>query len=672
VHVARPVRVSFTLALSLSIGSLVAAGASHAQPRLAPGVAHLPPGGIVARLPPPGATAFSSPQSVTPPFGLQILNSTFITQTPAFTAFSPKGLVEVQNPAVVFEFPITPDQNAYIATPGGLHFAYKAIGWLGTVGVEACLTRQELTAWPGATAVPARPDDATTCPAEQDVVHSQFVSRAWYQVTSVKVDEYVVQNGGFTISPTPIPLNIQQIDMPMRFHTNGYTLYYTNAHPGPNSYADACPKPQFCTDSQIVDLHTNPFTLVVMPTALIQLKVLPQTIVYLPPGDASLADNKVTATFTTTLTAGQTTQVDNSVGHDQWMEDVDQTSDTVSIAKVFSEGYSSSTDTRWDTKTTVKTGQALERDLQGVNQTQTIIDRQVKGNAVNVPGPAGTFANAPFWSDEVVVLVHPQFAMWDFYGKTTVQLIAASSTGTLPDTIAETVGELDACARGVGSNSAGIAFTPADSVGTDILTPTDCKALAALDPFYNKGQSANVSNRGTLFAAPQPYGTPTSGPPEANSITLSKIDSTQTSVTTQSTQTYAATAEDIVATTTSQGLSLGLNTSALNSALSLGLTSQVTLKQGSSSDTSQTMTLTYKNSSVTTNRVDVAVTGTIADCPPTGNGVCVARAYAPQVTVYLDNVFGGLMFVDPGAPCEPQPACRIALPVGPQPVSNAP
>jgi hypothetical protein len=628
----------------------VAAGltAAQAQPT-PPRRVQLPPGALHEVFQPVGnGTTFAAPQDVTSPFGLQIMGGSAIVHT---SNFSSAGVLEVGNPSIVFQFPITPDVNGYLATPGGLHFAYKSIGWTGAVALEACLTPAEVPAWSGATAVAPRPDDASTCPPEDDLVHVKIVQRAWYQVATAHVDEYVVQNAGFVNVPTNVPVNLQQIVAPMRVHMNGYELFYTAAHTGPNDFNAACPQ-NVCNGKQ--DLRTSPFKVVVLPAALIQLKVLPQSIIYLPPGNNSFASYKVSATFTTVVTAGAVNQVDNSQSNDEWMEDINQTTGTATIAKIFNLGYSSSDDTRWDNKTVVKTGQSLEHDLQGQNSQQIIVTRQVKSTAVNVPGAAGTIANEPFWSDQVVMLIHPQFAFWDFYGKTTLQLIAASSAGSaLPDDIMIPISELDACAQGQAPFQTGFPITPA-SGKPDVLTATDCKALAAIDPFYERGQSADPGGRGTLFAPTQPYGTPTSGPGSPGLIDLQHIDSQQITVTNQGVQTFASTVEDIVATTQSQGLKLGISSGSLVPGLSLGLQQDITLKQGSNTDTAQTMTLTFKNSSATTSRVDVTVEGSISDT--------VNRGYPPMVAVYLDNVYGGLMFVDPTAPavpCTPQPICTV-------------
>jgi hypothetical protein len=631
-------------------------GAVQGQPAPAPVVSPIiskVPGGVGRVLGPIGQpSGLATPQDIAAPF---LLNTVFIAPALANNPSAPSTtLVIVQNPSIVFQFPIVPDMDYW---PAG-YKSSPTFGVTAAVGTEACLTAQEATAWPGATEI--QPTDTTGCPTEDDLVHTRILPRAWYQVASVNVDEYVVQNSEPVQVASPAPVQLQQIDTPMRFHLKGFIYQYGALHTGPNDYNAACKPPQ-CGNGNF-EVRTNPFTVVVLPAFMFQLKVLPQTIVYLPPGNASFGSYTVTTTFTTTLTAGDTSQIDNSNSNDQWTEDVDQTDASVDISKILSLGFSSSDDTKWDTKTTVKAGQSQEHDLQSQTQVQIAATAKVIASTANVPGKSGTPANEPFRGDDVIVLVHPQFAVWDFYGKTTVQLIAASNS-TTPDDIGERVSDLDACASGIAPFPNGIPFTAATGA-QDVLTAADCRNLVILDPFYGKGQAANVSARGTLFAAQQAYGVAPSSPPGPGNglgLDLKQISSLQTTVTNQSTQTYASTVEDIVATSQSAGLKIGA--SAPISGLTLGLSNTTTVKQGTNSDNSQTMTLTYKNSSATSFRQDIAIEGSINDNQN--------RGYPPQVAVYLDNIFGGMMPVDPDAPpvpCKPQPICTVAAPVGSQPV----
>jgi hypothetical protein len=233
-----------------------------------------------------------------------------------------------------------------------------------------------------------------------------------------------------------------------------------------------------------------------------------------------------------------------------------------------------------------------------------------------------------------------------------MQLIAAQSAGGLPDDIAVTVGELDACANHAGPFANGYTFITATE-DQDVLTADECKALAKLDPFYGIGQSADVTKRAQLLVPWQTYGVPLVGTESDKSLDIQVITSNSITVTDQNTASYASTVEDVVSTSWSQGITIGGGIPDAH----LGLSESVTLKSGSSTDNALTMTLVYKNSSATTNRIDVQTEGAINDG--------VRRADSPQVEVYFDDAFGSLLFRDPKAPCSPMPACVKLAPPGP-------
>jgi hypothetical protein len=588
-------------------------------------------------------TPFGSPDTITSPFGLQIVNATTTVPTTAKAPFV------AHNPSVIFNFPVTPDIDAWLN--GGLHFAYQAVGWKGHIYTEACLTDDEALLWPNR--VPKGADSAT-CPTKEDLTAQTFIPRNWYQVADAKADLYVIQNSGFIYIPTQVPVNLQQIANVLRFHLNGYTYYYASNHEGPNDLSAACTGPA-CSDAQ-ADVYSPPFQLAVLPAAMIQLKVVPETIIYLPPGDKSSGILTVTKTFSTTVTAGETIGIDNTNAQDDWVELVDQGGFTGDIGKVFDLGFNATTDSKWDTKTTLKAGQALDRDIQGLHQTQTAFTRTIQAAHTTIPGANGPYATEPFWGDQIVVLVHPQLAVWDFYGRPIVQQIAASSANGLADDIAITTPELDACAKGIAPFAQGYKFTTA-SGQQEVLTAAECKSLVSLDPFWSKGgQSADLTGRGQIVVASQEYGIPVVGPPTENSLDIQTITSNSETVTDQNTSTYASTVEDIVSTNWSSGITFGLNTGTVFKPFNFGLSDSVDLKAGSSTDKSLTMQLTYTNSSATLHRVDIQTEGKIDDD--------TNRGYTPHVEVYQDDLFGSYMFRDPDAKCSPMPACRSTAPLG--------
>lgn len=639
----RLARTSMIFALSIAIPPLC--GIATAQAQDSPlNDFHIPVEPVLALPDPP--SQFRGPETLTPPFGLQIVNSTVVVHT---STFEPDGVLVAHNPSVVFNFPITPDIRAYL--DGGMHFAYKAIGWVGHIYTEACLTDSEALQWPGRV---AKGPDSATCLSKPDIATHTFTPRQWYQVADARADLYVVQSQGFVLIPTPAPVNIQQIVVPLRFHLSGYTYYYPNNHTGPNDLNAACSGP--ACGPRLADVHTPAFNLVVAPAALMQIKALPETIVYLPPGNRSNGTFSLTKTFGTTITAGETVGIDNTNSQNDWTQLVSGGDFTGNIAKVLDLGFSGSSETRWDRKTTIKAGQSLDRDLQGVNQTATAFARTVTADADTIPGPDGPFEKQPFWGDLVVILVHPQLAVWDFFGRPIVQQFAASSAGGLPNDIAIPVSELDACANGMAPFQNGYAFMTA-SHEQEVLTAEECRNLAALDPFWGKGQSADLTGRGQLMVASQAYGIPVVGPQTENSLDIQAITSDAETVTNTTTVTYESTVESILATSWSAGIKFGLDTGSLFGPFDFGLGDSVTLSAGESIDAAVTMSLNYSNSSATTYREDILTEGNIDDN--------VNRGYSPHVEVYRDDIFGSLIFRDPDALCSPLPECRSVAPLGP-------
>jgi hypothetical protein len=630
------------------------------------------------------------PDSVTSPYALQIMtgptivNSALLINNAASTA---NNLVFVHNPAVWFNFPVTPDAEAL----GTFDSNYKAIGFTGTVSIEACLSGDEAKNWPSLTPEPA---DPTTCPTVLDPVNDakldadgnvvkdangnpvpgqNFIFRTWYQVGfPANADLYVTQNGstvsnaGIVAAPVQLAVTLQQVLTPMRFHvTNGAEYLYVNNHTGPNDATAACAGVTTAVCLRFLsglnfgggDFYTPPINVVTLPMAMIQLKVVPQTIIYMPPGNNSTSCIKRTQTFSTTVTAGATTEVDNSNSQDDWMETAVQGDVTATIAKVFSLGFSEAQDDRWDTKTTLKTGQASEHDVMQLNQSVIWSALGSNSSKSAVPGAAGAFEDEPFWGDEVRVLVHPQLAVWSFSGRPpSVQLVAASAAGGAPDEIGIEINQLDSCARGVAPNASGYSF-PTATGQTETLSAAECKTLAGLDPFYGNGQSATLTSRGQLVYGPDEYGTPPGGEGD-HYISVGDTESTADTQTDTDTTTYASTVEDIVATKWSAGITFSATSNSAPSLLGLGLKNKVTLQQGSTIDTSQTMALTYKDSTAQTYRIDNTVAGTIDDT--------TARAQSPYVEIYRDSLFGSFMFRDPYAACSPMPACQAtAAPAGP-------
>jgi hypothetical protein len=356
-------------------------GLAGAAPNLAGagGAAGPAGGGLLAPPEPPYLR-----ETVESPYELQVINFSRILSTPDYTSRGSNFVVVAHSAAVKFNFPIVPNTQEYSGS-SGLHWQYKAVGWKGDVITEACLSRADASHWPGSSSVG---NDSATCAAIP--VGGSLVHHSWYQIATARFDTYVVQNQGLIQVPGSVGVNFQQPDTPIRFGVKGRTYYYVQNHTGPNNADHACrgalcPRPE-------VDVHTQPFDFIILPTALIQLKVMPETILYLPPGSSSYGEWKVTRTFATKISAGEITELENSSGQNEWLDKTDTTNFELL-------GYNATTQTRWDKKTATKVGQEAERDAAGVNESQVIFSRRITAGSLNVPGRARSYTNAPFWND---------------------------------------------------------------------------------------------------------------------------------------------------------------------------------------------------------------------------------------------------------------------------------
>ena len=194
--------------------------------------------------------------------------------------------------------------------------------------------------------------------------------------------------------------------------------------------------------SQRSDVRLSaPFTAVVSPEALVQLNVLPYTILYQPPGDMSTVSYAVGSNYGTAFTVGNTKTNTNTSTSEE--------SSSVKFSEAFSFflGYSlgdTGTFDHSDTQGYGVTGNTTTTVSQSISQGDTIAtgpdlslvpgDGDLCLSPTNCPtnGPYTQVPNMvshePFWDDEFVLLVHLQFALYDMAPVRTTMSI----TGPMP------------------------------------------------------------------------------------------------------------------------------------------------------------------------------------------------------------------------------------------------
>lgn len=420
----------------------------------------------------------------------------------------------------------------------------------------------------------------------------------------------------------------------------------------------------------------NPFEVVIEPVAVAQMKVLPYTILYQPPGDKSTATYTMTTSYGTTITAQSALEQDQATTIEN--KDIEGGSFGDDFAKNFlaflptggggssagggaagggmsvtnflkganlSLGFTVASSTTWDDTTKVGSGTTTTAATIATSTFQAVTGFTLQKVPSLVPGATGTYAGAPFWGDRIMLLVHPQVGIWQANGQNAIILLGAQGNGP---TFEPTVSQLDACARQVAPYQNGLpidtsSHRPLDS--SDVLDANDCLQLLQLDPFYGVGQSLPSAPTARILAAQnQPVGTdygiapsdPTHPGPSELSVTVSDMLTYAAVTTNTKVATYSTTVTDVVTSTDTDtatlsfvGLSAGLNSSAADS-----------------TGKANNWTLTYQQSFAATAQSSILFSALLDDDH-------AALPASPTAFIFQDAVFGGFMFQDPNAPLAP-------------------
>jgi len=405
----------------------------------------------------------------------------------------------------------------------------------------------------------------------------------------------------------------------------------------------------------VYEQASSPFHVVVEPIAIAQLKVLPLTILYQPPGDKSSATYTLSRSFGTTMTASnlvdqsQSTEVDSkatdgtSVEGSASLDSLGGPGKVGNLLKAIapSIGLKAASSTTWDQTTSLETGRSSEAAQSNTGTFESIMTTTIGPIASLVPGAAGTFDQEPFWGDTFVTLVHPQVGVWKVDAGSAIILLGADGAPSSPSLFSVTVRDLDECARQVAPHQNGIAIntsthTPPDS--SDVLDANDCLQLLQLDPFYGAGQrlptapNARVVLPQNLVISTN-YGTNMSGQTLSqklsNTITYSNVS------TATNTATYNAKVTDALESTDSGSVSLS----------AFGFSFEPSFSGTLGTTHANEWKVTFESSFAATVQSSIGIEGDLADDHPS--------AQFPAAFVFQDAAFGGFIFQDKDAPPAP-------------------
>ncbi|MBX5467969.1 MAG: cell wall-binding repeat-containing protein [Firmicutes bacterium] len=248
--------------------------------------------------------------------------------------------------------------------------------------------------------------------------------------------------------------------------------------------------------------YAAPIEVVQVPSAIEQLDVLPFKILYQPPGDNSSAQYSVQQ--------GQSTSTDYSFTQSTTNSTTSTFDTSLSVDLAFSyDGWGAEVknNAEWDQSATNSSTNSSTSD-QGVSYTSSSSQTWTTGSGSSSP------TQAPWRSDQFILLVHPQFAIWDeavcANGAAPVTgggapncpqgapqaanqsgaMLPYAMIGANQTLLTVSAGKLASCAQGTPLQVG--AYTP-----TVELTPAECQNLLNLDPFAATNNQA--ANPNTVF-----------------------------------------------------------------------------------------------------------------------------------------------------------------------------
>ena len=489
------------------------------------------------------------------------------------------------------------------------------------------------------------------------------------------------------VSPATLatPADVDQLlSQPPLFVTTGFPghqgVTYPLDFPNPTVPSGDSTKPGGATDivaaSSGEAAHdwqaTPPFTVMVLPNGVAQLKVMPLAIIYAPPGACGGQDKPVSCTyanaggtssssatnqsrelFAYTQSFGTTLSFGESAVAAVANAAVSSSGSTISLStpsdltpnlmtpNVFADGESLSPMTiplpqlSWSEQQSQAqaTGESANfaqgqtyqfAQLLSVTSNWTVIDPDIK------PGDATAYDKEPFWDDTYILMVSPEFAFWDFGtpsgGPMTQSQFLSAQSNYWP----VTVKELDQCVSG--------AATVTNPYDTGIkLSAAECTELLSLDPFYPGGNSAAIPRGSSVDQSrfvPLPS-SPFGKLPNTNqplSTDISTLISNSSTAGTQSSQVYNGTVTNSAATSTTTGLSFLYHKA--------GVSGSVTT--GSSGSQGTSLQITYSGLAAETVQQTMQVTGQLIESDV---------EIVPNV--YRDVIFGGILVQDPNSQKKP-------------------
>jgi hypothetical protein len=229
----------------------------------------------------------------------------------------------------------------------------------------------------------------------------------------------------------------------------------------------------------------SPFQVAILPSNFIQLNAIPMGLIYAPPGSKSTESFSYLTSYQTSLTMSDAQENTYSVANQTGTSIEFQQGTDGSLGASFlgiklglDLTQSTQTTSSWDTTTTAGVDQSLEDDT-----TITVgCSEQVTYGPLSGPGLAGETASPdeePYRSDTMLLIVCPQFAVWNYPNLHAMQFLSS-----WPGYFHVAISDLYAVAFGPASGFYTLTNQGSTPASTVNLSQAECLNLVNLDPFW--------------------------------------------------------------------------------------------------------------------------------------------------------------------------------------------
>jgi hypothetical protein len=447
--------------------------------------------------------------------------------------------------------------------------------------------------------------------------------------------------------------------------------------------------------------YSSPFNAEVSPTAFVQLKAQPYTIIYQPTGNQSNVTFSTNTNYSTSFTLGTSTTTSNKTSVQHTESEEQSVSGT--LKDILSLDVTDNNKTSWDQTTSQTFGDTTTSSTTSGQSLGIKGSWKRSANIAAVPGSGkfcvmqngscsalqtdpNLYLDQPFWEDMFVLLVHPQFAYFSAgSGQDQYEWYAAT-----PVTVDVTVGRLVDCVAGTPLFNRQIDDPCKLPFSNDVLTDQDIHTivytgiadsitltnsealdLLNLDPFYKFGQSAPLDVSRALIIAHPSYGAQAPAGPyelqgDLSSPYSAELDNTMTQQSSSSKQLSSeSSVTDILGYSETIGIKVGLGDK--DGQADANLTEGLTIDNGDKSTGEASMKTLYSDSTAVSTTQTTTATVTLDDfdnTTPGNNGAACKVCHPPvpqqpSVNILLDTKFGGFMFQDPRAPVYIAPTDQI-------------